>query len=88
MSASETVMHQMFSQIVEHYHPFAEYLGYQEGEDGFVIYYQGSNGQQGMVVDTEGNVIADSTMGTTRTMDLFLGGLAVLSMLFGDQSNH
>lgn len=88
MSASETVLHQMFAQIVEHYHPFAEYLGYQEGEDGFIIHYEGPNGQQGMVVDTEGNVIADSTMGTTRTMGLFLGGLAVLSILFGDQSNR
>jgi hypothetical protein len=88
MSASETVMHQMFSQIVAEYHPFADYLGYQESDDNFMIYYQGSNGQQAMVVDTEGNIIADSTIGTTRTVSLLAVGAAVLSLFFGGQSDR
>jgi len=88
MPASEIVMHQIFSQIVEQYHPFAEYLGYQDGEDGFLILYQGPNGRQTMLVDTEGNIIADSTLGTARTMGLFAAGVALLSMLFGDQSSY
>ena len=88
MSASETVMHQIFSEIVERYHPFADYVGYQEGEDGFLIHYQGPNGRQAMIVDTQGNVINDSSVGTTRTMGLLVGGLAVLSMLFGGQPSR
>jgi hypothetical protein len=39
-------------------------------------------------VDTEGNIIADSTLGTARTMGLFAAGVALLSMLFGDQSSY
>ena len=88
MSASETVMHQMFSQIVAEYHPFADYLGYQESDDKFIIYYQGANGQQAMVIDTEGNIVADSTLGTARTAGLLAVGVAVLSLFFGGQSNR
>lgn len=88
MSASETVMHQMFSQIVAEYHPFADYLGYQESEDNFIIYYQGANGQQAMAIDTEGNIIADSTLGTARTAGLLAASMAVLSLFFGGQSNR
>ena len=80
MSASETVMHQMFSQIVAEYHPFADYLGYQESDDKFIIYYQGANGQQAMVVD--------STLGTARTAGLLAVGAAVLSLFLGSQSNR
>jgi len=85
MSASENVMHQIFNTIVSQYHPFAQYLGYAEGEDGFVVYYQGPNGQQYMVVDTEGNILADTTMGTTRTLGILTAGAAILSALFGGQ---
>jgi hypothetical protein len=88
MSASETVMHQMFSQIVAEYHPFADYLGYQESDDKFIIYYQGANGQQAMMIDTEGNIIADSTLGTARTAGLLAVGAAVLSLFFGGQSDR
>lgn len=88
MSASETVMHQIFSKIVADYHPFADYLGYQESDANFIIYYQGAKGQQAMMVDTEGNIISDSTMGTMRTVGLLAVGAAVLSLFFGGQSNR
>ena len=88
MSASENVMHQIFSHTVAEYHPFAEYLGYAEGEDGFVVYYQGANGQQYMIVDTEGNILSDTTMGTTRTLGLLTAGAAILDLFMGGQSNR
>ncbi|MBD2184544.1 hypothetical protein H6S82_11925 [Planktothrix sp. FACHB-1355] len=88
MSASEQVMHRMFSEIVAQYHPFAQYIGYQEGEDGFMLHYQGPNGQQYMIVDTEGNILGDTTMGTTRTMEVLTVGAAILSAFFGGQSNR
>ncbi|MDJ1168961.1 hypothetical protein PMG71_05940 [Roseofilum sp. BLCC_M154] len=81
MSASETVMHQMFANLVAEYHPFANYLGYQEGENGFIIIYDGGNGRQAMVVDTHGNIVQDTTLGTTRT----LGLLALGAWLLGDR---
>ncbi|MEM8779370.1 MAG: hypothetical protein AAGF26_10970, partial [Cyanobacteria bacterium P01_G01_bin.49] len=68
MSASEIVMHQMFAEVVASYHPFADYIGYQEAADGFIICYQGQNGQQYMAIDTQGNVLSDTTVGTTRTV--------------------
>lgn len=83
MPASEIVMHRMFAEIVADYHPFAEYLGYQEAEDGFIICYQGSNGQQYMAIDTEGNVLGDTTMGTTRTVGILAIGAAILGAMFG-----
>lgn len=83
MPASEIVMHRMFAEIVASYHPFAEYLGYQEAEDGFIICYQGSNGQQYMAIDTEGNVLGDTTMGTTRTVGILAIGAAILGAMFG-----
>ncbi|NEP42219.1 MAG: hypothetical protein F6K35_24570 [Okeania sp. SIO2H7] len=84
MLASERVMHRTFAQVIANYHPFAEYLGYQEAEDGFIVYYDGGNGQQGMLVDVEGNIIADTTVGTTRTMGLLGLGAAIISGLMGD----
>ena len=87
MSASEIVMHRMFAEAVEHYHPFAEYLGYQEAADGFIVYYEGTNGQQYMAIDTEGNVVGDTTMGTTRTVGAFAVGVAILDALFGSSSS-
>ena len=84
MLASEKVMHQSFYNIVAEYHPFAEYLGYQELPDGFVIYYEGSNGQQRMLVDVDGNIVDDTTLGTTRTVSLLAVGAALLSSLIGD----
>lgn len=84
MAASEYVMHQILGKIVANYHPFAEYLGYQDGEDVFIVYYQGANGQQHMVVDTEGNIISDSTIGTTRTIGALAVGAAFLSALMGE----
>lgn len=88
MSASEQVMHRMFSEVVAQYHPFAQYLGYQEGEDGFILHYQGPNGQQYMVMDTEGNILGDTTMGTTRTMGILAVGATILSAFLGGQSNR
>ncbi|MGD1700615.1 hypothetical protein [Dapis sp. BLCC M229] len=87
MSASEIVMHQMFAEAVAHYHPFGEYLGYQEAADGFIVYYEGTNGQQYMAIDTEGNVLGDTTMGTTRTVGAFAVGVAILDALFGGSSS-
>ena len=54
MSASEYVLHNIFKNIIADYHPFAEYEGYTEGKDGFIIFYQGENGQQHLVVDIQG----------------------------------
>ncbi|MDZ8264457.1 hypothetical protein [Nostoc sp. ChiQUE01b] len=85
MSASEYVMHNIFNKIVSEYHPFAEYQGYAEGENGFIVYYQGTNGQQHMVVDTEGNIISDSTMGTTRSLGILAVGAAFVSALMGGE---
>ncbi|MGB3509279.1 MAG: hypothetical protein WBA93_08560 [Microcoleaceae cyanobacterium] len=85
MAASEIVMHRMFVEIVASYHPFAEYLGYQEAEDGFIICYQGQNGQQYMSIDTEGNVLGDTTLGTTRTLGALAVGAAILDAMFGSR---
>jgi hypothetical protein len=85
MSASETVMHQMFANLVAQYHPFANYLGYQEGENGFLVIYDGGNGRQAMVVDINGEVVQDTTMGTTRTVGLVTLGALLLGGLFGDR---
>ncbi|WP_193197999.1 hypothetical protein [Nostoc sp. MG11] len=85
MSASEYVMHNIFSKIIDEYHPFAEYQGYAEGENGFIVYYQGTNGQQHMVVDTEGNIISDSTMGTTRSLGILAVGAGLISTLIGGE---
>ena len=87
MSASEIVMHRMFAEAVAYYHPFAEYLGYQEATDGFLVYYEGANGQQYMAIDIEGNVLGDTTMGTTRTVGAFAVGVAILDALLGGSSS-
>lgn len=87
MSASEIVMHRMFADVVAYYHPFAEYLGYQEATDGFIICYEGTNGQQYMAIDIEGNVLGDTTMGTTRTVGVFAAGVAILDALLGGSSS-
>ncbi len=84
MSASEIVMHRMFAEVVASYHPFADYLGYQEAADGFIIHYQGPNGQQYMAIDIEGNVLGDTTMGTTRTLGALAVGAAILDTIFGN----
>lgn len=88
MSASEYAMHRIFAQTVAEYHPFAEYLGYREGEDGFIVYYNSGNGQQAMLVDINGNIINDTTLGTTRTMGLLALGATFLSALMGGQGNY
>ncbi len=87
MSASEIVMHRMFAEVVAYYHPFAEYLGYQEAEDGFLICYEGTNGQQYIAIDTEGNVLGDTTIGTTRTVGVLAVGAAILDAMFGGSSS-
>ncbi|NES03153.1 MAG: hypothetical protein F6K22_09990 [Okeania sp. SIO2F4] len=76
----------MLAEIVASYHPFADYLGYQEAEDGFIIHYQGTNGQQYMVIDTQGNVLSDTTLGTTRTLGALAVGAAILDAMFGGSS--
>lgn len=87
MPASEIVMHRMFEEIVATYHPFAEYIGYQDAEDGFIICYRGANGEQYMAIDTEGNVLNDTTIGTTRTMGIVAIGAAILSVMFGGSNS-
>lgn len=88
MSASEQVMHRMFSELVAQYHPFAQYIGYQEAEDGFILYYQGSGEQQYMVVDMEGNILSDTTVGAVRIMEILAVGATILSAFFGSQSDR
>jgi hypothetical protein len=87
MAASEIVMHRMFAEIVANYHPFAEYIGYQDAEEGFIICYQGANGEQYMAIDTEGNVLGDTTMGTARTMGLVAIGAAIFCAMFGGSNS-
>lgn len=87
MAASEIVMHRIFAEIVNQYHPFAEYVGYQDGEDGFIICYRGANGEQYMAIDTEGNVLGDTTLGTTRTMGIVAIGAAILGAMFGGSNS-
>ncbi|PPT09050.1 hypothetical protein CKA32_000124 [Geitlerinema sp. FC II] len=81
-------MHQMFQSLIEEYHPFASYVGYDELEDGFILYYQGVGEVQGMVIDTDGNIVADSTVGTTRSMGLLAVGTTILSALMGTPQNN
>lgn len=88
MSASEYVLHNIFKNIVADYHPFAEYEGYTEGNDGFIIYYQGANGRQHIVVDIQGNVVSDSTVGTTRILGVLAIVVAFVSGLVGGEENY
>ncbi|NEQ71880.1 MAG: hypothetical protein F6K23_01560 [Okeania sp. SIO2C9] len=67
--------------------PFAEYLGYQEAADGFIICYEGTNGQQYIAIDTEGNVLGDTTLGTTRTIGAFAAGAAIFNSFLGGSSS-
>jgi hypothetical protein len=83
MSASEYVLHNIFKNIIADYHPFAEYKGYTEGKDGFIIFYQGENGRQHLVVDIQGNVVSDSTVGTTRILGVLAVVVAFVSGLVG-----
>lgn len=87
MLASEIVLHGHFQELVAEFHPFAQYTGYQEGEDCFIVHYDGGNGDQAMLVDVEGNVVGDTTMGTTRSLGLLGIGAIILSAMFGMPSN-
>jgi len=80
-SASENVMHSIFNKIVETYHPFTEYLGYVESDDAFLVVYQGNRVRQYMLIDLEGNIIEDTTIGIARTLGALAVGVAFLSML-------
>lgn len=80
MSASKKLIHHFFAGVVAHYHPFAEYQGYEERIDGFIVHYQG-NGQQYMAIDSEGNILGDTTMGTIRTAELLEVGLKILDAM-------
>jgi len=88
MSASEMVLHQMFQNVVAEYHPLADYLGYQEFDDGFLLFYKGVGEVQSMAVDTQGNIIADSTIGTTRSMGLLAVGAALLGAFMGSPNGN
>jgi hypothetical protein len=82
MSASATVLHRHFEHVISTYHPFADYLGFSEIEDGFVLGYDGGNGPKYLVLDCEFNIISDETVGTARLMTF--GGIlldAVVSLL-------
>lgn len=83
MSASVTVLHRQFEQIVNAYHPFANYVGFSEIEDGFVLGYDGGNGTKYMVVDCEFDVIKDESFGTSRSMTIGAIALGFLGAVLG-----
>lgn len=88
MSASVEILHRMFGEVVAQYHPFADYLGFDDCEQGFIVYYRGSGEIQYILIDTEGNIVGDTTVGTTRSMGLLALGAAVLGAFMGDQQNR
>lgn len=73
MSASERLLHRTFQELVEAYHPFAEYEGYTEVEEGFLVGYRGIGERKYMLVDTDLDVVADECFGTTRWSALISG---------------
>jgi len=75
MSNSEIVLSRHFEQVVGYYHPYAEYLGFTEYGDYFVVAYQGIGEPKFMVLDEDLDVVADETVGTTR----WGGALSLLS---------
>ncbi len=88
MSASEILLHQSFEQIVAQYHPFAEYIGYKECEDGFILCYRGSGGDKYMSLDTNLNVVDDQTLGTARTLGIAAVAIGILDIFFGGNQNR
>ncbi|HAA27201.1 MAG TPA: hypothetical protein DCE56_05365 [Cyanobacteria bacterium UBA8553] len=86
MSGFEELLHRIFYPIVKEYHPLADYCGYEECEQGVILYYQGTGEQQHMVMNAEGKIIYDSTLGTTRSVELFAVGTAILgALIYGQQ---
>ena len=61
MSAAEEMLHRMFSNAVAEYHPFADYLGFEECSDGFLAYYQGTGDLQCLAIDSDGDIVGDTT---------------------------
>jgi hypothetical protein len=47
MFAAAHLFHNIFNEIAEQYHPFAEYEG------GFILRYRGSNREQHMLLDSD-----------------------------------
>lgn len=88
MSAAAHVLHNIFNEIVEEYHPFAEYEGFAEVEGGFILRYRGPNGEQHMLLDSDCNVIDDTTLGTTRTMGIVALGASLLAAFLGVPQNQ
>lgn len=85
--ASVILLHRLFSSIVEKYHPLAEYIGFQDTDEGIVICYRGMN-EQYMLLDDECNIVTDTTLGTSRSAGLFALGLTVLQALTDSDKNR
>jgi hypothetical protein len=84
-------LHLVYKNIVEEYHPFADYIGFEDTPEGTVVCYRSTfsednNDNQFMLLNNQREVIADSTFGTTRTVG-FIG--AILDALAdGDIDNR
>ncbi|CAD5990454.1 ATP-dependent Clp protease ATP-binding subunit ClpA homolog [Planktothrix tepida] len=68
----------LFRNLVSQYHPFAEYLGFKKSEEGFTVSYRGTGDVQYIQINKEGNIIDDTTMGTIRSLRMFVIGAALL----------
>jgi hypothetical protein len=88
MSASQIVLHRHFHSVVANYHPFAEYEGYTECDEGFLVAYRGNGERKYMLVDTYLDVVDDQTVGTTRWANLASFALAGLFLLGGGGQNQ
>jgi hypothetical protein len=68
-------LHLIYQKVVEEYHPFADYLGFEDTPEGTVICYrstfsQDDNDNQFMLLNSQREVIADTTFGTARTANV------------------
>ncbi|MGK7903049.1 MAG: hypothetical protein AB4352_16885 [Hormoscilla sp.] len=88
MSAAEGMLHRMFSNAVAEYHPFADYLGFSECSDGFLIYYQGTGDVQCLAIDSDGDIVGDTTLGTKRSLDLLDLGARLFNAFTNSQQYH
>ncbi|NET90909.1 MAG: hypothetical protein F6K45_22925 [Kamptonema sp. SIO1D9] len=88
MTTTEAMLHQLFRHAIAEYHPFANYRGFEVLADGFAVYYQGAGEVQYMLVDVEGNIVDDTTLGTTRTLEIFEFGVDLLNTFFNGQGNQ
>ena len=47
--------------------PLAEYLGFEEYTEGFPVYTPGTGDLQYMAIDSDGDIVGDTTLGTKRS---------------------